>query len=41
MDLIAFNAGHDAPKETFYEFKNQRFMVDEHCRTEKGALTFF
>jgi hypothetical protein len=40
MDLICVSAGHERPKETFFELKNSRFMVDQFAQTENGVVSF-
>jgi hypothetical protein len=29
LNMLAIIPGHDTPKETFYELKSKRFMVDQ------------
>jgi hypothetical protein len=40
LDLIAFVVGHDSPKETFYDLKSSRFMINQFARVENGEVTF-
>ena len=41
MDLIVFVAGHDEPRETFYDLKSSRFFLNQvaKCGTD-GSLAF-
>jgi hypothetical protein len=40
MDMMTIVAGHEPPKEIFYELKNNRFFVDQFARAENGILSF-
>jgi Vacuolar protein sorting-associated protein 62 len=40
LELVAFTAGHDAPKETFYDLKSNRFFINQFARVESGEVTF-
>lgn len=40
LDMVAVVAGHEAPKEIFYDMKNNRFFVDQYAFTENGVVSF-
>lgn len=40
MDMVAVVAGHEPPKEVFYDLKNNRFFVDKFAHTENGIVSF-
>jgi hypothetical protein len=40
LDMVAVVAGHEAPKEIFYDLKNNRFFVDQYAQTENGVVSF-
>ena len=40
LDMVAVVAGHEAPKEVFYDLKNNRFFVDQYAQTENGVVSF-
>jgi len=35
--LVAVTAGHDAPKDVFYELSSQRFFLDENMINPLGS----
>lgn len=40
MDLVAFVAGHEAPKETFYDLKSGRFFISQFAKCDGGEVKF-
>ena len=40
LDMVAVIAGHEPPKEIFYDLKNNRFFVDQYAFTESGVVSF-
>lgn len=40
MQMVAVVAGHEPPKEAFFELRHRRFMLDQFSTVVEGSLTF-
>lgn len=39
--MMAVVTGHDVPKETFYDIKSKRFMVNEYATVDTNGKILF